>query len=125
MKKRNKLQTSMEYILRKIYSMITGLPSYDVEFRKPENVHIGKNVQIGPGVKIITRNHNIYDVTKYEKRKDVFIGSNSWIGANAVILPGVILGDNTIVGAGAVVTKSFKEGKCILVGVPAKKIRDL
>ena len=44
---------------------------------------------------------------------------------NCVILPGVELGDNTIVGAGSIVTKSFKEGKCIIAGNPAKKLRDL
>jgi acetyltransferase-like isoleucine patch superfamily enzyme len=44
---------------------------------------------------------------------------------NSVILPGVELGPHTIVGAGSIVTKSFPEGNCIIVGNPAKKIKDL
>jgi len=44
------------------------------------------------------------------------------IGANAVILPGVILGEQTIVGAGSVVTKSFKKGHEVIAGNPAQRI---
>lgn len=57
--------------------------------------------------------------------KDVVIGSNCWIGMNAVILPGVVLGDRTIVGAGGIVTKSFPNGHCIIAGNPAKIIRTI
>ena len=49
----------------------------------------------------------------------------STVGMGVVILPEVELGDFTIVGAGAIVTKSFPEGKCVIAGNPAKKIRDL
>jgi len=47
-----------------------------------------------------------------------------WIGANAVILPGVIIGENSVVGAGSVVTKSIPNG-VIAVGNPAKVIRKI
>ena len=43
----------------------------------------------------------------------------------AIILPEVELGDFTIVGVGAIVTKSFPEGRCVIAGNPAKKIKDL
>jgi acetyltransferase-like isoleucine patch superfamily enzyme len=81
---------------------------------------IGKNVWIAPNVGLITSNHDIEDLTEHEVGKDIIIKDNCWIGMNSVILPGVELGENTIVGAGAVVTKSFKDGNCILVGVPAE-----
>ena len=55
----------------------------------------------------------------------VVIGSYSWIGQGALIMPGVKLGKRVVVGAGSVVTKSFPEGWCVIAGNPAKKIKDL
>lgn len=88
-------------------------------------IEIGKNTRIGPGVKIISANHNIYNFDIHDKEKPIKIGGNCWIGANAVILPGVELGYHTIVAAGAVVSKSFEEGDCIVGGVPAKLIKKI
>lgn len=88
-------------------------------------IEIGKNTRIGPGVKIVSANHNIYNFDLHDKEKPIKIGNNCWIGANAVILPGVELGDHTIVAAGAVLSKSFKEGNCIVGGVPAKLIKKI
>ena len=51
----------------------------------------------------------------------VVIGSDVWIGANAVITPGVRIGDGAVVGAGAVVTKDVAP-YTIVGGVPAKVI---
>ncbi|HDZ8876661.1 hypothetical protein J4G66_16215 [Aeromonas dhakensis] len=50
------------------------------------------------------------------------IGNDVWIGANAIILPGVTIGDGAVVGAGAVVTRDVPD-YAIVVGVPAKVIR--
>ena len=86
-------------------------------------IYVGKNTRVGPGVKIISANHNIYDFDKHDPAPPIKIGANCWIGANAVILPGVELGDHTIVAAGSVITKSFLEGNCIIGGVPAKMVR--
>jgi len=88
-------------------------------------IYIGRGTYIGPNVGIITANHKIHNLDEYEDGKDVVIGKNCWIGMNSVILPGVKLGDRTIVGAGSVVTKSFPEGNCVIVGVPARIIRKL
>ena len=73
-------------------------------------IEIGKNVRIGPGVKIISANHDICDFDKHIKEHPIKIGNNCWISANAVILPGVELGDHTIVASGAVVSKSWVSG---------------
>lgn len=88
-------------------------------------IQVGKNTIVGPGVKIISGNHNLYNFRVHEPKEPITIGENCWIGANAVILPGVKLGDHTIVAAGAVVTKSFLEGDCIVAGVPATIIKKI
>ena len=89
-------------------------------------ITIGDDTIFAPGVKIISANHDLNDFSKWEEADQITIGKRCWIGANAVILPGVQLGDDVIVGAGAVVTKSFPSSS-VIAGVPAKDIskRDL
>ena len=88
---------------------------------------MGDYTQVGPGVGIISLNHNPANVYDYQKEKfpSIKIGSYCWLGMHSVILPGVELGDFTIVGAGSIVTKSFLEGYCVIVGNPAKVVRRL
>lgn len=88
-------------------------------------ITIGKGTWIAPNVGLITSNHDINDLDKHIKGKDIIIGKDCWIGMNAVILPGVELGDHTIVGAGSIVTKSFPEGNCVIGGNPAKIIKKI
>lgn len=88
-------------------------------------IFIGKGTYIAPNVGIITQNHDFDNLDNHEEAKDVFIGEKCWIGMNSMILPGVILGERTIVGAGSVVTKSFPGGHCVVVGNPARRIKDL
>lgn len=86
-------------------------------------VIIGDDTIFAPGVKIISANHVKNDFTKHDKTiGPIVIGKRCWIGANAVILPGVRLGDDVIVGAGSVVTKSF-DSNLIIAGCPAKIIK--
>lgn len=84
-------------------------------------IYIGDHTIFAPGVKIISANHVFGESNKWYSDDPVRIGKHCWLGANAVILPGVTLGDNCLVGAGAVVTKSFPTGSKI-AGVPAKLI---
>ena len=86
---------------------------------------IGKGTLIGPNCGLITTNHDINNLKEHLEGKEIKIGENCWIGMNTVILPGVELGNHTIVGAGSIVTKSFPEGDCIIVGNPAKIIKNL
>lgn len=88
-------------------------------------IKLGSPIYIAPGVGIITANHDFHNLSISQAGKDVYIGNNSWIGMNSIILPGVKLGEYTIVGAGSVVTKSFPEGNCVIAGNPAKIIRKL
>jgi acetyltransferase-like isoleucine patch superfamily enzyme len=58
-------------------------------------------------------------VQKYEK---VYIKNDVWIGANCVIMPGVIIGNGAVIGAGSVVTKDVPD-YAVVAGVPAKIIK--
>ena len=78
----------------------------------------------GPGVKIISANHDMTGIDKWSPTNPIQIGKHCWIGANAIILAGVVLGDQCIVGAGAVVTKSYPSGS-VLGGVPARLLKQI
>lgn len=84
-------------------------------------VSIGDDTLFAPGVKMISANHDMDSEGRHLPAPPIRIGKRCWIGANAVILPGVELGDDVIVGAGAVVTKSCPAG-VIVAGVPARQI---
>ncbi|XNS81284.1 acyltransferase [Vibrio cyclitrophicus] len=88
------------------------------------NVKVGENVIIGMGSKIISANHDPQNFNNHNN-SHVHIGSDVWIGANSVILPGVSIADGVIVGAGSVVAKSILEPRCVVVGNPAKIIKKL
>jgi acetyltransferase-like isoleucine patch superfamily enzyme len=86
---------------------------------------LGRGTYVAPNVGIITANHDPVNLARHLPAADVVLGENCWIGMNAMILPGVHLGPHTVVGAGAVVTRSFPQGWCVVVGNPARSIRDL
>lgn len=89
-------------------------------------IFIGKNAMIGPNVTIITVNHD-YRAKGLKAHTShvllpVRIGENVWIGANALILPGITIGRNAIIGAGSVVTKDIGDGE-VFAGNPARFIK--
>lgn len=86
-------------------------------------IKIGKNFLFAPGVRIISSNHDFLSREKSVESDPIIIGSNVWLGANVVILPGVELADGAIVGAGSIVTKSFTQKNSIIVGNPAKLVK--
>ncbi len=135
-----------------LFSRLTGkevdpsfclLPPFYTDFGK--NISVGKNVFINGGcsfqdhggiqledgvlighqVILSTLNHgaapsdrqNLYPAP-------IVVRKNAWIGARAVILPGVTIGENAIVAAGAVVTKDVPANTTV-GGVPAKKIKSV
>ena len=85
---------------------------------------IGHRTIFGPGVKVISAGHAVTPPRRWVDDDPVVIGEECWIGANAVILPGVHLGDRVVVGAGAVVTRSFESG-AVIAGNPARVLRVL
>lgn len=92
-------------------------------FQDQAGITIGDNSLIGHQVVLATLNHQI-DVNKRENLipAPISIGRNVWIGAKAVVLPGVSIGDNAVIGAGAVVNRSVPNN-AIVAGVPAKIIK--
>lgn len=92
-------------------------------------VCIGNHVNLAQGITVTALNHNFEDKTKRIDEqgittKPVIIGDDVWIGANAVILPGVTIGKHCVVAAGAVVTKDVPDNT-IVGGVPAKEIKKI
>ena len=92
-------------------------------------VCIGNNVNLAQGITVTALNHNFEDTTrKIDEQgistKPVVIGNDVWIGANAVILPGVTIGQHVVVAAGAVVTKDVPDYS-LVAGIPAKVIKQL
>jgi acetyltransferase-like isoleucine patch superfamily enzyme len=92
-------------------------------------VTIGSHVNLAQGITVTALNHNFDDTTKRIDEqgiatKPVVISDDVWIGANAVILPGVTIGRHVVVAAGAVVTKDVPDNT-IVGGVPATIIKKL
>ena len=76
-----------------------------------QNISIGKNVMLGPGVLVYDHDHDFSQpeglyAMKY-KTAPVMIGNNVWIGANTVILRGTTIGDNCVVAAGSVIKGTY------------------
>jgi len=97
-----------------------------IEESRPYLVEIGDNVEIGPKAIIIAHDSSYHCIDPAEPIRfgKVTIGNGAFIGAGAIILPGVTIGEGSIVGAGAVVTGDVPS-RAIVAGVPAKIIRRL
>lgn len=83
----------------------------------PKGVHIGKHSWVALKTIVLThdRTRGLYLHTR--------VGENCFIGAGAILMPGVQIGDDSIVAAGAVVTKDVPRGS-IVAGNPATVIRE-
>jgi maltose O-acetyltransferase len=87
-------------------------------------VSIGALTQVGPGAQFLAADHPRDPRLRrdgVESGRPVTVGANVWIGAGALILPGVTVGDDAIVGAGAVVTRDVPAGATV-AGNPARRI---
>jgi maltose O-acetyltransferase len=90
-------------------------------------VRIGALAKLGPAVQLCTATHP----TEPEKReagleyaRPIEIGRNTWIGAAAVVGPGVTIGDESVIGAGSVVLRDVPAG-VLAAGNPCRVIREL
>jgi len=92
-------------------------------------VRIGNHVNLAQGITVTALNHNFSDPDRRIDEQGisttpVTIGDDIWIGANAVILPGVSIGNHSVVAAGAVVTKDVPP-RSLVAGVPARIIKEI
>lgn len=91
------------------------------------HIYVGDYTMFGPNVTVATAAHPVLPELRekqYQYNMPVTIGRNCWIGAGAIILPGVTIGDNTVVGAGSVVTKDLP-ANVVAVGNPCRVLRDI
>ena len=87
-----------------------------LDFTNPRGIHIGDGTYVAFDSVIFA-----HDMSRL-LHTDTYVGANCFIGAQAIIMPGVRLGDECIVGSGAVVTKDVPSGS-VVAGNPAKIIR--
>lgn len=91
------------------------------------HIYVGDYTMIGPNVTVATAGHPILPVLReknYQYNMPVRIGRSCWIGAGAVILPGVTVGDGTVIGAGSVVTRDIPSN-VVAVGNPCRVLREV
>lgn len=91
------------------------------------HIYIGSHTMIGPGVIIATAGHPVLPILReqeYQYNAPIHIGSNCWLGAGVIVLPGVTIGDNTVIGAGSVVTKDIPSD-VVAVGAPFRVMRPI
>lgn len=91
------------------------------------HIYVGDYTMIGPNVTIATAGHPLLPMLRQkglQYNASVRIGKNCWIGAGAILLPGVTVGDDTVIGAGSVVTKDIPSG-VVAVGSPCRVLRQI
>ncbi len=92
------------------------------------SIQIGDDVFTGPYVYITDQNHGYADPEipigrQVPRNTAVSIGSGTWLGAGAIILPGACIGRNVAVAAGSVVRGVIPD-RCVVAGVPARVVRE-
>jgi acetyltransferase-like isoleucine patch superfamily enzyme len=99
--------------------------NFDCVFLDLGGITIEDNVLIAPKVSLLSEGH---PVSPNERQSlvpgHIHIRKNAWIGAGAIILPGVTVGENAVVAAGAVVSKDVP-ANTIVGGIPAKHIKNV
>ena len=91
------------------------------------HIYVGDHTMLGPHVTVATAGHPILPELRekgYQCNAPVHIGKNCWIGAGALIMPGITIGDNVVVGAGSVVTKNLPDN-VLAVGNPCRVLREV
>jgi maltose O-acetyltransferase len=89
-------------------------------------VRIGSFTLFGPGAQVLTPKHPMDPVLRRQQEygAPITIGDDVWVGAGALILPGVTIGSRAVIGAGSVVTRDVPEG-VLAAGNPCRVIRTL
>jgi maltose O-acetyltransferase len=90
-------------------------------------VTIGDDVQIGPGVQLVTPTHPLDPVqrrTGLEWGSPITIGDDAWLATGVIVCPGVTIGPACVIGAGSVVTRDMPE-RHLCFGNPCRPVRPI
>ncbi len=90
-------------------------------------ITVGDHARLGPGVQVLAADHPREPALRaadIELAFPVRLGTRCWIGAGAIICPGVTVGDHSIVGAGSVVNRDIPD-RVMAAGNPCRVIREL
>jgi acetyltransferase-like isoleucine patch superfamily enzyme len=99
--------------------------NFDCTFLDLGGITIEDNVLIAPKVCLLSEGHPVSPGNRHSLMvQPVYIKKNAWIGAGAIILPGVTIGENSIVAAGAVVSTNVPD-HTIAGGIPARVIKEI
>lgn len=94
-------------------------------FQDQGGIWIGSGTLIGHNVVIATLNHDLDPGNRQAMfPKPVVLGENVWVGAGAIIVPGITVGDGAVIGAGSIVTRDV-EARMVVAGNPARPIREV
>jgi maltose O-acetyltransferase len=97
----------------------------DCVFLDAAEIALGDDVQLGPGVQLLTSDHPRDAAERaagLESARPISIGARAWLGGGVIVLPGIEIGADAIVGAGSVVTRSVEAGVTV-AGNPCRPIR--
>ena len=101
--------------------------NYGLTMVDDTHIYVGDCTMFGPNVVVATAGHPLLPELReqgYQYNAPVHIGRNCWIGAGAILLPGVTVGDNAVIGAGSIVTKDVP-ASVLAVGNPCRVLREI
>ena len=99
--------------------------NFDCVFLDLGGITIEDNVLIAPKVSLLSEGHPISPKERQSLVPGhIHIMKNAWIGAGAIILPGITVGENAVVAAGAVISKDVP-ANTVVGGIPAKIIKSI
>ncbi len=91
------------------------------------DIFIGSYTMLGPNVVLAAAGHPVEPGLRRKQAQynlPIHISENVWIGAGAIVLPGVTIGENSVIGAGSVVTKDIP-ANVVAVGNPCRVLREI
>lgn len=112
--------------------------NFGATFLDANMITLGSYVAVGPNVQFITDTHPVRPEDRFQPPNEgdtlpfrvvnyalpITVGDYVWIGAGAIILPGVTIGEGAVVAAGSVVTKDVA-ARMIVAGNPARELRSV
>lgn len=98
-----------------------------MDIQEGKTIRIGKDCQFSSGIKLRTGDgHPIFtsDNVVINRGKDIIVGDHVWVGQDVTLLKGAIIPDGSVVGIGSMVTKAFATDNVVIVGNPARIVKE-